>query len=259
MIKRILTALALIPLVVLFTAKTEPRYFLGLLMLLSAIGQWEFCRMTGVPASLAVVAIVAGTALLASSGSATALPFRPDVLIGGVLALITARLFLSGAPEGSVRDASAAAMSIMYLPGLFAFQAALREAGVQHVYFLYAAIWASDSLALYSGKYLGRHKLYPSMSPNKTVEGSLGGVAGGVIAALGINHFFGGYSTGAAVALGAIVSTAGQIGDLAESMFKRDAGVKDSGEIFPGHGGVLDRMDAALLGGPALFYFVKAL
>lgn len=260
MIKRILTALALIPLAVLFVAKTTPVWFLGLLVLLSAIGQHEFNRMAEVSPAVSAAAIAAGAAVLVLSARPPAWLHPGGGLLFAACALvIIVRLFSNGWPKGSLRETGAAIAGLVYLPGLFTFQASLRETGVEYIYMLYAIIWTCDSLALYTGKYLGRRKLYPSMSPNKTVEGTLGGLAGGIIAAWLANHWLGVMSPAAAIAAGAVVSAAGQIGDLAESMFKRDAGVKDSGAIFPGHGGVLDRMDAALFGGPALFYFVKAL
>lgn len=259
MIKRILTALVLVPLVVLFVAKTTPVWFLGLLVLLAATGQYEFNRMAEVGPAVSAAAIAAGAAVLIFSARPSAWLHPGGIAFAACASVIVVRLFSNGWPRGSLRETGAAIAGLVYLPGLFTFQASLRETGVEYIYMLYAIIWTCDSLALYTGKYLGRRKLYPTMSPNKTVEGSLGGLAGGIIAAWLVNHWLGVMTPAAAVAAGAVVSTAGQIGDLVESMFKRDAGVKDSGAIFPGHGGVLDRMDAALFGGPALFYFVKAI
>jgi phosphatidate cytidylyltransferase len=128
-------------------------------------------------------------------------------------------------------------------------------------------VWAGDIAALYIGRAWGRHKMAPSLSPNKTWEGALGSLAGSLLAAgvlLGLAHLFATqwdkvwlsypedlwYWLGLAV----LVNVAAQVGDLAESALKRSAGVKDSGSLLPGHGGVLDRIDALLLAAPVLWY-----
>ncbi len=112
--------------------------------------------------------------------------------------------------------------------------------------------WIGDSAAYFTGRSLGRRKLLPSVSPAKTIEGGLGGLAGSVAAAVGFAWLFlpaGGpvhLPLWGAAFLGGCLSVAAQVGDLAESVFKREAGVKDSGTLLPGHGGVLDRFDALL-------------
>jgi phosphatidate cytidylyltransferase len=127
-------------------------------------------------------------------------------------------------------------------------------------------VWAGDIAALYVGRRWGRHKLAPTISPNKTWEGALGSVAGSLLvtwlpAGLAICFrvirlvwlsYPGDYLVLAALAV--VVNVAAQVGDLAESALKRSAGVKDSGSLLPGHGGVLDRIDALLLAAPVLWY-----
>lgn len=140
----------------------------------------------------------------------------------------------------------------------------LRDDGKALLLFLMVCVWAGDTAALYVGKSLGRHKLSP-LSPNKTWEGSIGSVVGSVIAGLGIV-----YAGDALLARGStllhivepvwqaallavLINVAAQIGDLLESAIKRGAGVKDSGTMLPGHGGILDRIDALLLAAPVLW------
>jgi len=140
----------------------------------------------------------------------------------------------------------------------------LRDDGKALLLFLMVCVWAGDTAALYVGKSLGRHKL-SALSPNKTWEGSIGSVAGSVIAGLAIV-----YAGDALLARGStllhivepvwqaallavLINVAAQLGDLLESAIKRGVGVKDSGTMLPGHGGILDRIDALLLAAPVLW------
>lgn len=119
-------------------------------------------------------------------------------------------------------------------------------------------MFAGDIGALYAGTYLGRHKLCPSVSPGKTIEGSLGGLAGNVVVGAAIKLiFFPRLLWGESILFFLILGVVGQIGDLYESEFKRAAGVKDSGVILPGHGGLLDRIDALLFALPVAYFFKK--
>lgn len=126
------------------------------------------------------------------------------------------------------------------------------------IFFLLAVIFASDTGALYAGKLFGKHKLYEAISPGKTWEGAIGGLLSSLIVAffflkiialhrLDINILI----------LAASLSVAGQIGDLSESMLKRNYGVKDSGHILPGHGGILDRIDGLLFCIPVLYVYLS--
>jgi phosphatidate cytidylyltransferase len=119
-----------------------------------------------------------------------------------------------------------------------------------------AACWAADTAAYAVGKTLGRHKLCPSISPGKTVEGAVGGLIGAMLLTFLLGQWLG-LPTGHALALGALLGVAGQLGDLAESKLKRWAGVKDSGSILPGHGGVLDRFDSLLVNAPLAYYYLR--
>jgi len=124
------------------------------------------------------------------------------------------------------------------------------------ILFFLTLIWCNDSFAYLTGKVAGRHKLCPSISPGKTIEGTLGGIASGLVAAIVFNSFacLGPYGT---VILGALlVGVLGIAGDLFESVIKRGAGVKDSGTIVPGHGGILDRIDSMLFSLPAIYLLV---
>ena len=121
---------------------------------------------------------------------------------------------------------------------------------------VFASIWICDSAAYFVGIAYGKHKLYERISPNKTWEGALAGFAAAVVTFIIARAFFLEYmSFGSALMCGCIVGVFGQIGDMVESLFKRDAGVKDSSSLIPGHGGALDRFDSLIFVSPLLFLY----
>jgi phosphatidate cytidylyltransferase len=119
-----------------------------------------------------------------------------------------------------------------------------------------ATCWTADTAAYAVGKTLGRHKLWPAVSPGKTIEGAVGGLAGAVLITLGIGLWLG-LPVVDALCLGVVLGAAGQLGDLGESKLKRWAGVKDSGALLPGHGGVLDRFDSLLVNAPLAWCYLR--
>jgi phosphatidate cytidylyltransferase len=140
------------------------------------------------------------------------------------------------------------------------FQLLLRHDRPEWIIFLFGCVWIADSFAYYIGKSLGRRKLYVEVSPNKTVAGAFGSLFGGCLAGWFLDavlvHALGPWR---AVVSGLAIGAITIVGDLAESMIKRDAGVKDSSNIIPGHGGVLDKIDGVLFAGPLLYCVVRAI
>ncbi|WP_405607144.1 phosphatidate cytidylyltransferase [Polaribacter sp. Asnod1-A03] len=118
-------------------------------------------------------------------------------------------------------------------------------------------IWVNDSFAFLVGKNLGKRKLFPSVSPKKTIEGFLGGLVFALIAAIIIGTFNDDFIIGNWLIIAFLVSVIGTIGDLIESKFKRQANVKDSGDIMPGHGGILDRLDSLLFAAPFVYLYIN--
>jgi phosphatidate cytidylyltransferase len=140
---------------------------------------------------------------------------------------------------------------IVYIPLLLSFLVSIRRGpdGMTWIFLLLAIIFAGDISAYYVGSYLGRHKLNPAISPGKTIEGAIGGLAGNLlVGSIGKFFFLPALSWGPAVLFFLAVGLSGQVGDLFES-------VKDSGGILPGHGGVLDRIDALLFASPVAYLF----
>jgi phosphatidate cytidylyltransferase len=116
-------------------------------------------------------------------------------------------------------------------------------------------IWAGDAAAYYGGRALGRHKLAPIVSPNKTIEGSIAGLAGSILAGIVLGSWLLQRQISFLVLASLAAATAGQLGDLVESALKRSAGVKDSSSLLPGHGGMLDRLDSLMFAAPVFFWF----
>jgi len=148
---------------------------------------------------------------------------------------------------------------IVYIPLLLSFLVSIRREpdGVTWIFLLLAVIFAGDVSAYYVGSYFGRHKLNPAISPGKTIEGAIGGLAGNLlVGSTGKFLFLPALSWGPAVLFFLAVGLAGQVGDLFESEFKRSSKIKDSGGILPGHGGFLDRIDALLFASPVAYLFI---
>ncbi|WP_338469822.1 phosphatidate cytidylyltransferase [Niallia sp. XMNu-256] len=152
-------------------------------------------------------------------------------------------------------DVGFSIMSILYIGMGFYYFFETREAGLVYIFYSLFIIWATDSGAYFIGKAMGKRKLWPDISPNKTIEGSVGGILSAVI--VGVIYGLVTEMDGNLMYLGLItiiLSAFGQVGDLVESAFKRHYGVKDSGNLLPGHGGILDRFDSLLFVWPLIHF-----
>jgi phosphatidate cytidylyltransferase len=155
-------------------------------------------------------------------------------------------------------EAGLVLMGFLYVPLLLSHLVMIRMLphGVPWLFLIMVIVMTGDSAAYYVGSNFGKHKIYPAVSPKKSVEGSLGGLAGSVAGAFVSKAiFFPELSAFDCVATALLLGVLGQLGDLFESLIKRSCGVKDSGSIFPGHGGILDRLDSILFAGPVAFYY----
>ncbi len=149
---------------------------------------------------------------------------------------------------------------IVYLAGMLAFFIPIHALphGKLLIFLLFLIIWLGDTLALVFGKTLGRTPFFPSISPKKTWEGAVGGLAGSLLGGV-VSHFLflNEISLNHCLIVALICGMIGQLGDMAESILKRNAGVKDSGSVIPGHGGVLDRIDSLLFSAPVFYGYFK--
>lgn len=152
---------------------------------------------------------------------------------------------------------------VIYLSCLYpvAFRVGQEYAGIvggDWLLFLFGLLWVGDTAAMFIGRAIGKHKLAPTVSPNKTVEGFIGGIVGSL--AVAVLLFFWKLSSvglGHILTIAVLCSIFGQLGDLVESMWKRSLGIKDSSALIPGHGGVLDRFDSLLFAAPVLFVYLR--
>ncbi len=261
--KRLLVAIVLIP-IVLGCAWLGGPALVTLLSLASGVAAWEFYRLAEMRGArpLGGVGVVV-SALIPVVVHARYLGFWvPPVSVVALLVplLLTAVLFARGSAGGPMAAVGTTLAGVVYTGGMLSFAYALRyhefavdaRGGTALVMLPMVVTWLNDTGAYVAGRAFGRAKLMPSVSPGKTWAGAYGAVVASVLTTWGIAAF-----VLPAVAhlsmrpLGIVVvgvglSLAAQVGDLAESMFKREAGVKDSSHLIPGHGGVLDRVDSLL-------------
>lgn len=225
-------------------------YFI-LMLLLATVGYREFCQMMHIP--MLRVENLIGIAYLwlifFSIAEPLLMPFSPFMLtIGFLLTWLTWTVLSRN--EVTFHTISSLFAGALYIGAGFAFMTFTRflEEGLLLTLYVLAVTWASDSGAYFIGKRWGQKKLWPAISPNKTVAGSLGAIlcasiVGGLFGK-GLPHLF---DVPNAFVLAIMISIVGQLGDLIESALKRTHEVKDSGRLLPGHGGVLDRFDSLLL------------
>ena len=256
-LRRWLTAIVAVPLLALLIWKGGGIHFALFVGLAAAVGLLEYYAL--VLSRETIVTKAAGLVL----GLALVVAFYMDQAISAMLvlslfgsALICLARFDRQTPMPEMLYKQI--MGFVYVPFLLGHLILIRgwHQGVTWTFFLLAVIFAGDTAAYYTGKAFGRHKLAPGISPGKTVEGAIGGLAANlVIGALFKTYCFTEFGWGYWIALIMVMGVLGQAGDLFESMLKRSVHKKDSGKIFPGHGGILDRIDALLFAAPTLYYF----
>lgn len=256
-LKRIIIAAILLPVFYFYIMYLPPVFFLILLLCFSSVAITEFYSMYHVKGVIKYTCLFFGIAILSASYFSRNLLLATVVI--SVITIMIIRLFLKKEPLSSLQDISSPIIGLLYVPVFLTFQIQIREQGPEWIIFLYALVWFSDSMAYYVGAGLGKKRLYKAVSPNKTIAGAVGSISGGVLFSLIVSSAFIPVLTlPSAVLIGIILGITSIIGDLVESMFKRDAGIKDSGGIIPGHGGVLDKIDGVLFAGPVLYFFLLA-
>ncbi len=257
--KRVITALVLIPLLLLLILHGGRGTLWAVLLGALALATHEYGAM------VLRNRLFEGTLMVLSLGLGTVvyLGITPWPFIYGSLLIVASLALVSYQPglEHLFRVCAFLA-GLLYLPFTFVHLGLIADLpqGRFWLLFLMGVIFAGDTLAYYSGRALGRHALARRISPKKTVEGAIGGLVGSGAAAMVLGRlFFPSWTLFSLAELGIFLGFIGQIGDLFESVIKRAVGVKDSGRLLPGHGGLLDRVDALLLATPALYYWLKAI
>ena len=258
---RVLSALVLLPLVVGAVWFLPP---VATLALATTAAVMAFTEYAAIAAALGarVPVLVTGAAVAAACVCVGGGFLSADLILMSAVIAIGALAVAGGAPDAAVfRGAAAALFPVAYIGLPLGAIAAVRAfAGREAVLLLMLTIVISDSAQYYCGRAFGSRPLAPAISPKKTVEGAVGGLLFGTLAMVaGGIWVFPGAPIALLVPVSACVASLGIVGDLFESMLKRSAGVKDSSQVIPGHGGVLDRIDSWLFAAPLYYAFVKYL
>jgi phosphatidate cytidylyltransferase len=269
LIHRIVTAVIGI-IVAIYVVNYGQWVFAAAALVLTLLAWHEFTRMmvcrqieTAYWLGLAGIALLWGTAWLGNARETVA------VLLLITLAVLAKMVFF---PERfKFENAAATIAGAVYVGLSFSHLVLLRftgqeltmptwfgplSAGAVYLWLAFVGTWSSDTFAFFVGKSFGHHKLAPKVSPGKTWEGTIGGVAGSVIGVSAMGALCG-LPLGHSAAMGLLVGVVAPLGDLVESSLKRFCCVKDSGRLLPGHGGVLDRFDSVMFAAPAVYYYLQ--
>ena len=269
MVTRIITGIVGIALAA-FVIQTGGWVFAAAVLLLSLTGWHEFARAfahNGQPASyftgMLALIFMLGCAWMGSSDEFMAVATLTMLLVFAEAVLFHGRF--------SVESACISAAGIFYVGFAFSHLLLLRfwqdsqmlsspvgdlSYGCALIWIMFLGTWSSDTFAYFTGSLLGSHKLCPNISPNKTIEGFVGGIIGTMLSVTGLGMLFS-FPLLPMVALGFCIALVATLGDLVESVMKRATGIKDSGSLIPGHGGVLDRFDSVMFTVPFVYYFVQ--
>ncbi|HEX3203557.1 MAG TPA: phosphatidate cytidylyltransferase [Nitrospiraceae bacterium] len=260
--RRIYTVLFVVPLLYGAIRYLPPSLFTGIVALAGCVSLFELYRLC-VPSLSRSWAV--GIGLLGCIALIVG-PHQPALLqtalLAAVVAVLSIPLLVEVPLPDSFRDAAIVITGMLYVGLTLSYLVVLRllPQGASLLFFLLLVTWAADTAAYYVGTLYGQRKLAPKISPKKTVEGLAGGLVGATIVAYAARwSFLPEFSLFDTHALAVLLTVAGLWGDLVESAIKRGAGVKDSGGLLPGHGGMLDRLDSLLFTAPAFYYYVTFL
>ena len=255
---RVWTALVALPVVLVTVLLAPAPVFSGFIAVLTAWGLYEVGAMNATSAAeTLILALAGGVPALALLEGAPAPWLAPALVIAAMIVLV-ARVARQGGASVQ-RGWTLTLLGALWVGVLFPYFALLRNhaGGIPIIVFVLLLVIASDSGAYFAGHWRGRVKLLPRVSPAKTVEGAIGGLAACVAAGLILQGPLAlRWTTGSTVTLSAAIGVLAQLGDLAGSAFKRVAGVKDSGWIFPGHGGLLDRTCSLVFPAAFTYYYI---
>lgn len=287
---RIISSVVALPILVAVIYFGDSLHFLILLEIAIFIGLYEFYRMIerGVEGCYKWTGILVGIFLPIAVFNGSS-PFINLVIISSVIIPFVFRIFQGNNPPtpipisdtpslftergknekgggmfevgigvGGFSYISNTIFGVLYVSLLMSYMILIRGAegqGRELVFFILMTTWMGDTSAYYGGKGFGRHKLAPSISPNKTVEGAIAGLIGSISGAMIAKIWFLDFGIYHTIISGVLIALFGQLGDLSESFIKRNLQVKDSGGIIPGHGGMLDRVDSLLFSAPVFYYY----
>lgn len=263
---RVLVAIFGIPIIIFLVVKGGWAIVV-LVLIINLLAQYEFYKLTELKKMLPIKILgLVGTVIFTISFYKYGT--EKFWLITIIFFYLTLLFELFRNKASATFNISATSLGFFYPAFFFSFIILIRElpkslnldyaAGARWIIFMFAAIWICDTAAYFIGSAIGKHKLFHRVSPNKTVEGAIAGFIFAIVTAY-IAHtvYIKLLSLADCLVIGAIVGIMSQIGDLVESLFKRDTGIKDTSGILPGHGGFLDRFDAPLFVAPLVFLYLR--
>lgn len=264
--KRVLTALVLVPILIAVIGYAPPLCFLLLVAAATVLALEEFFSLA-TQSGLEVFRISghgSSLLLLASLFGSEASPWSVLlVLVASCFVFLALGLRRGSRLAGLLPGVAATMLGLMYVSLTLGLLVVIQGsstplgAGKQWIFFLLLVVWFGDTGAYYMGRAFGKHALAPLISPRKTIEGAVGGLLGNVLAAfLGQHILLPDARFTQLLPLSILLGVVSQIGDLSESALKRGAGVKDSSNLLPGHGGMLDRIDGVLFAAPVMFGYL---
>ncbi len=257
---RVWTALAVLPALLAIIILAPAPLFTAIIALLAVVALSEIASMTaardaGRIALLIIAALLPAAAVWFATDTSRIVP--EFTFLGLVLMMA---LMLVHGPGHGPHGAALTAIGGVYVGALYPYFALLRNGsdGIALSILMLLLVIATDSAAYFVGRTIGRLKLAPNVSPNKTVEGAIGGLIGAVVAGLVLRPFLAPHwDVGSGVSFAVMISLLAQVGDLIGSTLKRAAGVKDSGWIFPGHGGLIDRSCSLVFAAAFTYYYSR--
>lgn len=262
---RLLTAAVGVPVILALTYAAPPWAFYLLVFVVSLAGARELLTMTHPRDRLAQWAGVVLSA--AASVTVYTRPDDPTALLAVLVIVPLAGLLITLARLGAIETAALRAFGFGAAPLLvvvpLTLLAVMRRtssvSGSGAVLLALGLAWFADTGAYFTGRFFGHHKLYEAVSPKKTIEGAIGGLVASVVWAIlgAVGYLRGVFPIMHAIGLGVAAGALGQAGDLGESLLKRSTGMKDSGALVPGHGGILDRVDSLLMTTVVVFFYSR--
>lgn len=259
---RVVTAVVAIPLVYLLVKYLNPFHFLFIIAIMVFIGQYEFYKFYYRKLNrFALLGLSLGFLLILAFyyGEDSVPAAREAALSVIIIIALSGVLFLKRDMQDTLTGVSVLVFGVVYVAWTLGHLISLRHLfnGRNLIFFVLIVTWSIDTGAYYVGKLFGKHKLAPHVSPGKTIEGAIGGGGSALGSAfLARWWFLPELSIKHVILIGLLLGVISQLGDLSESLLKRSAGVKDSGGVFPAHGGMLDRVDSLIFNVPVFYYYL---
>lgn len=255
MLKRTISAIVGLPLLLAVVIIGKTPLFIAVL-LISLIGLWEFYKACKVKllAPIEIIGYISAIILLIIINFSFETSNLFLLIFITIIILNSIKLIYS---KYSLIDISITLYGLVYIPFLLSHILLItKQANSIVIWLIFITAWGTDTFAYFSGYFFGRKKLCPSISPKKTVEGAIGGIIGSLFISLIFGYLFLKDYLLAVALIGIIGSIIAQIGDLSASLIKRYTGIKDFGNLIPGHGGILDRFDSILFTAPIVYYIL---